>query len=165
MTDDGARKPDDQEPTKEEIEDRLERLFWNTENEAALTDDEVERELEGINERIEESRPQDLAFDAEFEERLSQVEQRAKAAKVKREAEKRQQETKFRAEQSDARGLGAGLSIAYVLIGLPLAGAALGWFLDRNTGANTWQATLVLLGAVGGLVMAFVILGRTNKRE
>ena len=165
MTDDGARKPDDREPTKEEIEDRLEKLFSNTDNEAALSDEDFEREIEQINERIEEARPGDLGFDPEFEERLSRMEDKARVAREKRQAQTATRETRFRQEQSDARGLGTGLSIAYVLIGLPLTGAALGWFLDRGTAGQTWQAILVLIGAVGGLGMAFLMLNRQNKNE
>ncbi|MBX3097148.1 MAG: AtpZ/AtpI family protein [Fimbriimonadaceae bacterium] len=67
-------------------------------------------------------------------------------------------------DRETGRGLGIGLTIAYGIIGAPIAGWLAGVGIDRamgrDTGIGPW---LVILGAVGGVVFAIVTLQRQNS--
>lgn len=48
---------------------------------------------------------------------------------------------------TESHNLALGMSAAYILIGMPLAGALLGWLIDRSLGGQVFTALGVLLGS------------------
>jgi F0F1-type ATP synthase assembly protein I len=100
----------------------------------------------------------------DFDERLRSLEARADEIQASRQNANREARRQQHAERESALGIGAGLSIAYTLIGLPLLGAGLGWVLEQR-GLRGAMALGVLIGAVLGLVMAFITLGRTTPKR
>jgi F0F1-type ATP synthase assembly protein I len=94
--------------------------------------------------------------DTEFQAKLAELEQKADRIRGAREAQKKDMAAAQRQEQSSARGLGVGLQLAYVLLGLPLAGAAAGFAIDQWRGTTMWKGVLCLGGAV--LAIAWIAL-------
>ena len=101
----------------------------------------------------------------DFEERLSHLEKRAKGTQQVQEVKRQQLTQRMRQSDSDAKGLAKGMSIAYTIIGLPLLGVVIGWFLDRGTGSQRYTQIGVLVGAVLGIAMAFVLINRDQKPQ
>ena len=101
---------------------------------------------------------------AEMESKLQSIESRASEARGRNEkvgtVPKREQRG-----ADDMRGLGFGMQVAYTIIGLPLAGAAIGWLVDRSTGAHFWVGICVLIGAALGVFAAIVLLNKENQRR
>lgn len=56
-----------------------------------------------------------------------------------------------------------GLFVAYVLLGLPMAGAALGWLVDRWLGITWGVGAGTLIMAVIALVYVILVLNRENQ--
>jgi F0F1-type ATP synthase assembly protein I len=100
----------------------------------------------------------------DFDERLRKLEARADEIHSTRQSKRREIRRLQHSERESAIGLGTGLSIAYTLIGMPLLGAAIGWFLEQR-GLRGSMALGVLIGAVVGLFAAFMMLGRANPRQ
>jgi F0F1-type ATP synthase assembly protein I len=124
--------------------------------------DEVARRLEEIQEGVRTERPD---FDAEFEERLSALERRAGKVRTRREGQVVEEKRRRELQQSDAKGLGVGLSIAYTIIGLPLVLAGVGWLIDRRLETDLYMGLGMVIGAFAGVMMAFVILNRTQDKS
>lgn len=60
-----------------------------------------------------------------------------------------------------SRGTGLGLAAAYAIIGLPFAGALIGWLGDRSLGTpNVFMMVGVVLGGVLGIAHAVRLSNR-----
>ena len=137
------------EPTPESDDERLARLLG---------------ELDDSNRAaFEEARRQVSEADDEFEERLSKLEKRASDAKQVREAQQRETERKQASEQESAKGAGVGLQVAYMIMGVPLLFAGIGWFIDRSQGTGVFVGVGTLVGAVIGIAMTIYTLNKTNS--
>ena len=101
--------------------------------------------------------------DDELDARLKRLEAKAADVRTRRDAAQKEQAREQKANQESSKGLGVGLMVAYTLLGLPMAGAAIGFFLDRGRADRFWTALFVLLGAVGGIVFTIVMLNRHSK--
>ena len=99
----------------------------------------------------------------DFDERLKTLEDRADEINSLRQNKRQETRRLQHAERDSALGLGAGLSIAYTLIGLPMLGVGIGWILEQR-GMRGAMAIGVLLGGALGLFMAFITLGRTQPK-
>lgn len=106
--------------------------------------------------------PDAPGFDAEFEHRLAKVEARAERVQGVRADKAREERRQKQVHAESVRGLGVGVSVAYTIIGLPLAGAAIGWFFDQGSETGTWKSVGVLVGAVLGVVLSIFIMNRSN---
>jgi F0F1-type ATP synthase assembly protein I len=161
--------PDEQEPTEAELEERLRQLLGEAESADSDELDEIELKLQGIEgkflEQKEKREVEDSFFDAEFDERLKKLHEKADKAKTRRTGETTERKRSQYATGSDSRGLGIGLSIAYTITGMPLLGAGIGWLIDRAAGTGQWKGICMLAGAVIGLAMAFVMMNRTNDQK
>ncbi len=122
-------------------------------------------ELEGELEVAKQQRKNgDALFDAEFEQRLEAFHGRVdKMKETRQEKERDTHRTQVR-DRDSARGLGIGLSIAYTIIGMPLAGAGLGWLLDRALGTQTFVGIGVLVFGALGMFVALFVLSRNDKK-
>ncbi len=106
------------------------------------------QKMDDLAEGVKVELPQEL--DDEFHERMRLLKEKAAGIKSVRDNALKEQARKNKSEQESARGLGIGLHVAYALIGLPLMGAAVGWFLDGRLGVDIWKG----IGVVAGLVIA-----------
>lgn len=124
-----------------------------------MTDDRLEtpeedpfdagvRQMEEQAENLKAELPTEL--DEEFDERMRRLEQKVSTRRAIRDNVQKQEARKAELDRDATRGLGIGLNVAYALIGLPLVGAGLGWFLDKQLGTSFWTGICV----VGGLIAA-----------
>lgn len=102
--------------------------------------------------------------DDDLEARLAQFEERARLASGKRNVQKKAIETERSTLQGDARGMGMGLTIAYIIVGTPMAGALVGWLIDMQAGSNVAKGFGTLIGAVIGIAYAVFLLNRPAPR-
>ena len=102
------------------------------------------------------------AADSEFEGRLKDLEERAHRATQKREQTTRQKEKEDRSSAEAAKGLGVGLTVAYAILGMPLAGLGVSWLIEKMGGPAGWQSGLIVLGSVMGVVFAIVFVNRVQ---
>ncbi len=119
---------------------------------------DLERQAEGLK---VESRGNEI--DAEFDERMRKLESRVQESKAVREAQQRETKRQLDSDRESSRGLGVGLSVAYAILGLPLFGYGVGYFIDNATGGNTAKGIAMMVGAIVGIGSAFYILNRQNK--
>lgn len=141
MADEDPKKPQESEPDELDLR-ALELLMRSEEPRTDLPSPEV---------------------DDDFEQRLAQIEAKAGEARQKREVQKRMEREREGRDVSTTRGLGIGLSIAYTIIGLPMIGLAIGWYLDNRYNANAWKPILVMAGATIAIVFAVVQLNRSES--
>ncbi len=111
----------------------------------------------------EEARQKLDSIQDDFDERLGELEKRATASKAKHERSKARVEAARASDRESAKGLGVGLSIAYVIIGMPLAGFGLGFLIDRQLGTTGWQGGLGLTASFIGVGYAAWMLQKTSS--
>lgn len=128
-------------------------------------EDPIEKGLQDLQRQADELKVESKGeqIDAEFEERMRKLEERVQESKTVREAQQRETKRQLQSERESARGLGIGLSIAYTIIGLPLFGYGVGYFIDQSTGGQAAKGIAMMIGAIAGIAMAFVMLNRQEK--
>lgn len=122
------------------------------------------RELSSDESAVETARKEAAALDDEFHRRLADLGEKAAKTKETRDRQRREAERIQTFDRETARGTGVGLQIAYMIIGFPMAGLALGWYLDNRLDANAWKPILVMGGAAAGIVLALVTLNRLERK-
>jgi F0F1-type ATP synthase assembly protein I len=162
-------------PSAEEIQARLRRAIERTG--AIHPDDDMdlhERLLQAtsrmdslsqIPDTIEAPKiplPED---DVEIAARLKELEARTEKAKVAREAAIAKDKRSARDDQKNSKGLGLGMTVAYMLTGVPIGGAFLGWLIDRQLHTIVWKGYCALLGAFIGLAMVIITLNRNADKN
>jgi F0F1-type ATP synthase assembly protein I len=138
--------------------------------EGNVDEDELDRRVRelGLDQPpsiAEEAKLKADKIDDEFSERLRALENKARTHKIIRDNQAKETDRKMRSDAQSAKGLGVGLSVAYTIIGLPLAGVAIGWLIDQRMGTQTYRSIGVLLGSVLGIAAALAILSRANRSE
>ena len=101
--------------------------------------------------------------DAEFADRLKSLEDRAAQSKSRRETQAKQKAREDKSSAEAAKGLGVGLTVAYAILGMPLAGLGIGWLIEKMGGPAGWQSGLIVLGAVLGGVFAILVVNKTQN--
>ena len=99
---------------------------------------------------------------SDLDAKLRDLEERARQSRRGLERAHAQDEAAKPASVESAQGLGVGLTIAYGIIGTPLAGWLVGMAIDRKPNGPV-GAALTVIGAAAGVVWAIVVLNRTNK--
>lgn len=84
--------------------------------------------------------------------------------KVERPTMLRKAQQDAKSDQQSYRGLGAGLSAAYALIGVPVVLFFLGKWIDGQVGGTGWSTGLGLLGFSIGLWFTVVTVNRMGNR-
>jgi F0F1-type ATP synthase assembly protein I len=141
-------------PTKDEIELRLKDA--RAKIAAEMLDDAPVVEIPEV--RV------DPFDDAEFRSRYEEISNRAKVIQEKRAAAVKTQAKKEKSDRESAKGLGVGLSIAYTILGMPVAGYLIGWAIDGNSVVQTGRNFGTLIGAFIGVAAAVMMMNRTNTR-
>lgn len=100
--------------------------------------------------------------DAEFADRLKSLEERAAQSKSRRETQAKQKAKEDQSSAEAAKGLGVGLTVAYAILGMPLAGLGIGWLIEKMGGPAGWQSGLIVLGATLGVVFAIVFVNKVQ---
>ena len=163
------RPSEEPHETEEELEERLKRLLGEGQFADSEEAAEIELKLRDIDDRFEAQREarkkDDATMESEFEGRLRNLHARADNAKERLVESEREKQRRYAAERDSAKGLGIGLTVAYTIIGLPLAGVGVGWLIDRGLGTTSGKGIGVLIGAALGMVMALIILKRSNERQ
>lgn len=94
--------------------------------------------------------------EAELSERLRQLEERLGTARAEEAAET----ARVAAQGSDASGLGSAMRLSTEFVAGTIAGAALGWVIDRLLGTSPWGFIIFLmLGFAAGIMNAMRAAG------
>jgi F0F1-type ATP synthase assembly protein I len=113
---------------------------------------------------VDQAREELVGLDAEFDKRFEEIQKKAHATQESRRKEQAEQERVWKSERETARGAGVGLQIAYMIMGLPLVFAGIGYGLDQWQKTTFFMGAGALIGATIGVTMAIVILNRTNSK-
>ncbi|MEQ1933037.1 MAG: hypothetical protein ABL962_04045 [Fimbriimonadaceae bacterium] len=121
---------------------------------------DLEKQLEEIEQGIKAPALPD--FHQDYEGQLADIESRAKARKN---LSKEKHDFAFREERGKKRyvdtgkGLVTGVSIAYAIMGCPIAGFAVGWVVNREKGGPIG----LMVGVVFAVIFVVIMLGRDKK--
>ena len=99
----------------------------------------------------------------EFDASLKRLEAQVGQGKNRRAAEAKAIADERAARGRDAKGMGVGLTLAYVIVGVPLVGAFFGWLLDMALNTNIMKGLGALTGAVVGLGIAVVMMNKATS--
>ena len=139
-------------------------------------DEDIRTRFERVREELAEMKLPDLPADgpsspsktpelAKLDEELRLLDARASESKSLRDNAHAAKVKAGVTDQMNSRGLGLGLSIAYMIIGLPMAGVAVGWFLDRQLHTSFWKGILAVSGLTIGLAMTVMYQNRMNRKD
>lgn len=101
----------------------------------------------------------------EYEDKLRELERQARATRRSHTKATRTASTFGSTSAGERKQMAYGISIAYTIILLPLAGFAVGWLIDSQIGGTFFQALLTLTMAVVGLAVAVAKLSVLNRDE
>lgn len=155
--------------TEEQLEERLRKLLGEAEHVDPEEIDEIELKLRDLDDKISathDSRKEEEAlFDAEFEERLKKLHEKADSTKTARVSKESERKRNYASDRSSAKGLATGMSAAYAIIGFPLVGLGIGWLIDSSLHTTSGKGIGVLIGAAAGMTMAMMLLKRANEQD
>ncbi len=101
--------------------------------------------------------------DASLDQLESQMSDLADSAKRTRQARSKHvglDEKTIKSGVANARATGMGLVIFYMIVGCPLAGAGIGYLLDKLLGTSFLMIALTVTGCVGGFGLAIPMMSR-----
>lgn len=113
---------------------------------------------------VEDAKTKGNEIDAEFEARLNALGDKADAAAKQYRAKQAQQSRMIKQSNSEARGLGYGLTYAYVLIGTPIVFYGIGFLIDRVAHTNL-AGIAALIGSVAGFGAMLFMINRDGSRS
>ncbi len=119
-----------------------------------LPEDEVERRTQAVA-NIPSGLPE--------VPKLEDIRANAWAAKEKHDSTKAETERKQAQDQKNARGLGVGLMVAYLIMGFPFLGIGIGWVLDAQLNANVYKGLGALIGSTVGVTVSIIYINNSNK--
>jgi F0F1-type ATP synthase assembly protein I len=162
--------PDEREPTEAELEERLRQLLGEAESADSDELDAIELKLKGIEEQFQEQKAkreeQDTFFDAEFDQKLKQLHEKADKAKARQQGKAVEANRTMGIDSTASRGLGFGLVIAYSMVGPLIAGWLIGLLIDRSSGTgNSGQTWGTVIGMFCGFVAAIFLVTRTSGKQ
>lgn len=129
--------------------------------------DELELKLRDVEDRFardqESRRSAEESMGSEFDDRMARLHDKVDKVKQDRTVKAAERDRQMRSEASSARGAGLGLTVAYMIIGVPMFGAGIGWLIDRQGGTTHWIGLCTFFGAVLGVTIAVLTLQRHNS--
>ena len=132
----------------QKLEERLRKLLGEDAQDA---DTDLEKRAEHLS-----SEPFPTRDDVELDPKIGELENRLKAARENHqgyEAKIKQESRSIVGSEADAKSLGTGVMAAYAMLGVPMAGALLGFFVDKGFGTH-----LISAFVLGGIVLAGIFL-------
>jgi F0F1-type ATP synthase assembly protein I len=143
--------------SEEALEDRLRRKI--SESDLSITpDEEVDRRTAEFEDEVARAGGTRVPEPEDFEARLRSLEHKTRTVVGQRKEQKREFDRRQRADAQSTKGLGVGLTAAYAILGMPLVGALIGYFIDRSLGTEIYLGILTLIGAVAGVVFAILTI-------
>lgn len=143
-------EPNPPHDSQDEPVDPLEKLQQENsaavEAAAAKARADLEAENASLNDKLQE-------FDAKM----------AGIRKKQAQAEEQRQKDSMVAPDT-GKSLGMGLTIAYTIIGMPLAGYIIGLLIDNRVGGDHWRTWLAAGGCLFGLGGAVLLLQRNSSK-
>ncbi len=128
-------------------------------------DDSEKGKLDSIEEELKSVRETKFLSinESERSAQIEEIEARAKAARnVLKKHQPEGQESGL-ISPGTGQGLGKGLQIAYAILGVPLVGFGVGYFIDQATGGGTmWRGVLTILG--GAIAVWYAIVSGNSKQ-
>ncbi|MCW5946459.1 MAG: AtpZ/AtpI family protein [Fimbriimonadales bacterium] len=107
-------------------------------------------------------------LDAELsDEMLSEIDsiaERAKNARSRHDSIQTKQSKGAFGDRKSSRSLGVGLTIAYVIVLMPVGGYFIGRLIDNQTGGNAWSSWLTIICATLGVAFAIAILSKHQNK-
>jgi F0F1-type ATP synthase assembly protein I len=152
-------------PSEEEIEERLSRAIKEAEEYLGPTSSRFGGPMDKLPEHLELDPDKADILDPELRERIDRFNHTVDKIKAAKQEKERLRKRHAEREGEASRGLGLGIAIAYTIIGVPLLGALVGYFIDNAMGTKTWVGICVLIGAVLGVGMGLVLMNRGNKES
>ncbi|MBA4294265.1 hypothetical protein C0431_14995 [bacterium] len=106
-------------------------------------------------------------IDSDFDQKLSHLSNRLETAQAQSKKQAPGSNNASGLTPEDAKGLGAGLTAAYSLIGTPIVLYGIGVLVDRagnrTEGQVQFAAMFGFLGFILGLIMTIIVANRHNK--
>lgn len=106
---------------------------------------------------------QEDPLDPDLRERVDNFGRKLDEIGAKRDSRNRAKKSQSQLDRDAARGLGVGMMVAYLIIGVPLGGALIGYLIDRGSGGGNATAIGVVAGAIVGVAMAISVMNRANR--
>jgi len=132
-------------------------------------EDPRELRLRQLEEELEQAsaahRETVTGIQSEFDQRMHDLQAKLDRVREEREGNRVREQVRTNIDASASKGLGMGLQIAYTIIGLPLIGALIGYFIDRATGATLWTGLLAVAGMAGGLTLTVMFMSRSGDQK
>jgi F0F1-type ATP synthase assembly protein I len=97
--------------------------------------------------------------------KLEDVRTNAWAGKERHDNVKAETERRHEQDKKSAQGLGSGLMVAYLIMGFPFLGIAIGWVLDLTLKSNIFKGIGVLIGMTLGVVCTVTYLNNSDKNK
>jgi len=155
-------------PSDDEIEARLSRAIKDAESfmgPISVAGSESPEELEDAPMESPRRASRFDEVDAEFDEHIQKFDRRAKVSIQGRRKQESYRKSQSTQDGESAKGLGEGLTVAYVIIGFPLLGAGLGWLLSGGRDTQNWMALGVVIGMGLGMVFGIFLLNRFQSKK
>jgi len=143
------------------LEDRLRAKL---EDIAVTPSEDVEAMMEAMTSKVSHAASPDDPTPPDFDARLRALEEKSTNVRRDREVAKFNKERKILSDSQSAAGLGVGMSVAYAILGAPLLGALIGYFLDKQFHSNLYTGALTLLGAIIGVLYAILTIKEKGNR-
>ena len=125
-------------------------------------DDSLEEKNQHIVDQAKDE--MDKATD-DFDDRLNDLSTRAEAANQKYQSRKAQAAKNQKSDSEAAKGLGYGLTYAYVLIGPPIFGWGIGFLIEKSTGNDQLKSWLAIGGTLLGFAAMLFLLYRDQGKQ
>jgi len=119
---------------------------------------------------VEHAKEEIAKLDDQFHERLKTLEEKAAAHKEKREIQAHQEKKRMASEGEAARGLGLGMTVAYILMTATLLGVLVGYLFARFTpmgkalGQTNAMGIFTTLGMIVGVWMVIRLTAEPDKK-
>jgi F0F1-type ATP synthase assembly protein I len=123
----------------------------------------LEAQITTLDSGLAEFREQAAEIDREFHDRLNKLEARADAVKATKAAKQAVEIKQLKTSADEAKGLGIGLTMAYTLLGCPVAGYLIGLAVEKSGGPPYVKDWGAVIGIVVGFGAMLILIKRTNS--
>lgn len=150
-------------PTDKEIKARFDRIKENLDPGEFI---DADSKLEEILSRSEPTKIPKSEID-EYEQKLNLLDEKmrvAKAAKAKATGKVEDASLSGSFDRGTAVGMGFGLTLAYTIVGMPIAGFFLGKLLNNLTGKEGFHIWLTIFGGIIGIWWVSMVATRNANR-
>jgi cation transport ATPase len=100
----------------------------------------------------------------EMRSEIDSIAERARNARSRHESTRTKQSKSAFGDRKSSRSLGVGLTIAYVIVLMPVGGYFIGRLIDNQTGGNAWSSWLTIICATLGVAFAIAILSKHQNK-